>query len=114
MKAAAAYPRMVFGVFEFRVRRAEQVGPNFFLNSEQDYRDQRDLCIRILPSAERLLRDRFGRDLRTTLLGHDIRVIGPAVRTRVDFVDDFGRASGKYYYQTQVPVIDSREIEVVD
>jgi hypothetical protein len=114
IKAAAAYPRMVFAVFEFRVRRAEQVGPNFFLNSEDDYRDQRDLSIRILPNVERRLRERFGADLSHALLGHDIRVIGPAVRTRVDFIDDAGKVSGKYYYQTQVPVIDDREIEVLD
>ena len=32
IKAADAAPRGVYGVFELRVSRAEQVGPNFFLN----------------------------------------------------------------------------------
>lgn len=114
MKAAAAYPRVVLGVFEFRIRRVEQVGPNFFLNSEEDYRDQRNLSIRIQPPALRSLRDRFGNDLRHALLGHNARVIGPAVRTRIDFVDDFGRKSGKYYYQTHVLVNDGRQIELAD
>jgi hypothetical protein len=112
MKAASAYPRPVVGVFEFQVRRAELVGPNLFLNSESDYRDQRNLSIRIEPAALSELHKRFGDNL-SLLLGRKVRVVGPAVRVRIDFTEN-GRATGKYYYQTQVPVRDARQVELAD
>ena len=85
MKAADAAPRPVYGVFELRVSRAEQVGPNFFLNSETDYRDQRNLSISIGPSALASLRAKHGDDLRAALMGKTIRVLGSARRVKVDF-----------------------------
>ena len=113
MKAADAAPRGVYGVFELDVSRAEKVGPNFFLNSERDYRDQRNLSVAIGPKVQSELRQRYGEDLRTALLGRKMLVFGYARRVRVDFISG-GRRSGKYYYQTHVPVGDVRQIELVD
>jgi hypothetical protein len=109
--AASASGAGVRGVFAMNVRRAEQVGPRFFLNSEADYRDQRSLAIAIQPWALPGLRARFGGDLRRALLGKDIRVAGFARRERIDFTVN-GRATGKYYYQTHVAVTDARQVEV--
>jgi hypothetical protein len=113
MKAADAAPRGVYGVFELDVSRAEKVGPNLFLNSEKDYRDQRNLSVAIGPKVQSELRQRYGEDLRTALLGRKLLVFGYARRVRVDFISG-GRRSGKYYYQTHVPVGDVRQIELVD
>lgn len=112
MKAADAAPRGVYGVFELRVSRAEQVGPNFFLNSEKDYRDQRNLSIRIDPRAMVALRTKHGDDLRTALMGKTIRVLGNARRVKVDFYS-YGKRTDKYYFQTHVPIADARQIEIV-
>lgn len=111
MKAADSAPRGVYGVFELNVRRAEQVGPNFFVNSEKDYRDQRNLSIAIGPSALAALREQYGSDLEKALMGRKLLVYGYAHRVRVDFTTH-GRPSGKYYFQTHVPVGDARQIEL--
>ena len=110
MKAADAAPRNVVGVFEFEVRRAEQVCPNFFIGSEGDYRDPRNLSVRVLPQAMAELHARFGPDLSKAFISRKIRVVGAARRVRIDFVDH-GRVTGKYYYQTQLPVGDANQIE---
>ena len=113
MKAADAAPRPVVGVFEFEVRRAEQVGPNFFIGSEGDYRDPRNLSARILPRALAELHARFGPDLSKAFIGRKVRVVGGAMRVRVDFIGN-GQPTGKYYYQTQLPVGDANQIETAN
>ena len=112
IKAADAAPRGVYGVFELRVSRAEQVGPNYFLNSEKDYRDQRNLSISIGPRALAALRAKHGDNLKTALMGKTIRVLGNAPRVKVDFYS-FGKRTDKYYFQTHVPIADARQIEIV-
>jgi hypothetical protein len=109
MKAAEAAPRGIYGVFELEVRRAEQVGPNFFLNSELDYRDPRNLSVAIGPKAQAELRKAHGDDLGKGLKGKKLQILGYARRVRVDFTSN-GRPSGKYYYQTHVPIGDARQI----
>ena len=110
--AAAAAPRGVPGTFGLVVKRAEMVGPRLFLNSEKDYRDQRNLSIAVEPSALPLLRKAHGPDLRAALLGRDIRVRGVARRVRIGFTSN-GRPTGKYYFQTHVTVTSSVQITVV-
>lgn len=110
--AAAAAPRSVRGVFALSVRRTDFVGKVLFLNSEADYRDQRSLAIQVLPAAVIQLRARYGRDIEHQLSGKSIRVLGSARRVRIDFTID-GRPSGKYYYQTHVPVGDAAQIELL-
>ena len=112
MAAANAAPRGVPGTFGMIVKRAEMVGPRLFLNSEDDYRDQRNLSIAIQPQALPVLRQRLGGDLRAALVGRDIRVKGVARRTRIDFFNN-GKRTGKYYFQTHVSVGSSAQIEVV-
>lgn len=110
--AANAAPRGVSGSFALVVRRAEMVGPRLFLNSEDDYRDQRNLSIAIQPYALPGLRDRLGKDLRAALVGRDIRVRGVARRTRIGFFKN-GKPTGLYYYQTHVVVDSAAQINVV-
>lgn len=112
MAAADAAPRGVPGHFALVVKRAEMVGPRLFLNSEEDYRDQRNLSVAIQPHALPALRDRLGKDLRAALVGRDVRVRGVARRTRIDFTNN-GRPTGKYYFQTHVAVDSANQISVV-
>lgn len=111
--AADAAPRGVPGTFALVVKRAEMVGPRLFLNSEGDYRDQRNLSIAIQPSALPILRQRLGRDLRGALVDRDIRVRGVARRTRIDFTNN-AKPTGKYYYQTHVDVDSADQISIVN
>lgn len=107
--AAAAAPRGVSGVFALTVQSAAQPGP-LYLNSERDYRDQRDLTVVVLPAAAKALAERLHGEPERVLRGRRILVAGWARRVRIDFVVD-GRPSGKYYYQTHVVVTDAAQIQ---
>lgn len=111
--AAKAGPRSgVRGVFEMPVQRAEAVGRGFFLNSEPDYRDPRNLSVAIHPLALKAVRERFGEDLAQAFLGRTVRVSGRAEQVRIDFIDE-GHRTGRYYYQTHVTIVDPRQIELL-
>jgi len=112
MAAANAAPRGVPGNFAMIVQRAEMVGPRLFLNSEADYRDQRNLSIAIQPYVLGALRARLGKDLRAALVGRDIRVRGIANRVRIGFFED-RKPTQLYYYQTHVEVDSADQISIV-
>ncbi|HEX5305829.1 MAG TPA: hypothetical protein VFW82_07080 [Dyella sp.] len=111
--AAAAAPRGVSGVFALTVQNAARPGPGpLYLNSERDYRDQRDLTVVVLPEAAKALAERLHDDPERELRGRRILVAGQARRVRIDFVAD-GRPTGKYYYQTHVVVTDAAQIQLL-
>jgi hypothetical protein len=111
--AANAAPRAVPGTFTMLVRATGRNGRRVYLNSELDYRDQRNLTVNIEPGAAEALARRFGAPADQFFLGKIIHVRGAARRTRIDFLSD-GRATGLYYYQTHVAVGDPDQIVVVD
>lgn len=75
-----------------------------YLNSERDYRDQRNLTIKMPTSMVPELEQRLGVEFEN-LKNRRLVVLGVAKRRRIDFVVD-GRPTGKYYYQTNV-LVDS-------
>ncbi len=109
--AAEAAPRGVTGTFVMRVQATGADGGRVYLNSEADYRDQRNLTIAITPVAAGALAARLGAPPAVALEGERIVVQGVATRVRIDFTID-GHPSGKYYYQTQVQVTDAAQIRV--
>lgn len=109
--AADAAPAEVEGLFALQVRATGTQGDRTYLNSEIDYRDQRNLTIAITPGATEELARRLGGHPRVVLEGKDILVRGAAVRTKIFFIAD-GRATDKYYYQTHVNVSDAAQITV--
>lgn len=100
------------GEFIITVKALNSYEERSFLNSELDYRDQRNLTVRmptaIVPRLEQRLGVRF-QDLRNRRLV----VLGVARRARIDFVTD-GRPTGKYYYQTHVQVDSPTQITFAD
>lgn len=111
LAAADAAPNGVPGRFAFVVQRADWVGPRLFLNSQPDYRDQRNLSIDIDPAALPGLRQLYGDDLRSALMYRPVIVDGVARRVRIDFTV-YGRRTGKYYFQTHVVVTDPGQLHV--
>jgi hypothetical protein len=109
--AADAAPRGVSGIFELAVQATDRDRGRVFLNSETDYRDQRNLTVVISPAAAKALEQHYGRPPEHFFKGRAIRVNGSAMRVRIDFIAD-GRPTGKYYYQTHVQVTDAAQIRV--
>ncbi len=112
--AADAAPGAISGVFTMRVRAGGRERGRIFLNSEHDYRDQRNLTIRLEPAAAQFLEQELGMPPEGFFLGKSIRVLGQARRERIDFIRSSGRRSGLYYYQTHVAVNDPEQIEIVE
>lgn len=110
--AAERAPDGVPGVFALQVRATGEERGKVFLNSEQDYRDQRNLTIVLSPAANASLAVRLDRDPREVLVGQQIRVTGIAHRVTVYFTDR-GKRTDKYYFQTHVDVFDAAQVELV-
>lgn len=102
MRAADAAPGGVDGVFVLEVRATGRQGEWLYLNSETDYRDQRNLSVAVGPELAADLTRRFGQDAGGFLKGRRVAILGAARRVRIELTDPNGSPTGKYYYQTHV------------
>ena len=109
--AANAAPRGAPGTFAMKVQATGTQNNQIYLNSQQDYRDQRNLTVALTPSAAEQLRARLGADPLTAMKGRTILVTGDAIRTKIYFVAD-GKMTDKYYYQTHVNVREAGQIVI--
>lgn len=112
-RAAGAAPAGVHAIFVMPVRAAGRDGGRIYLNSERDYRDQRNLSISIGPRAAAALAARHGAAPDAFFPGRRIRVTGAARRVRIDFRDSARRPTGLYYFQTHVDVESADQIALV-
>jgi hypothetical protein len=112
-RANAAAPGGAEGHFILKVMAGGRDGNTVYLNSEEDYRDQRCLTISVSPAAQAQLSRRFGTDIVRFLRGKNILVSGEARRVRIDFRTQ-GRPTGLYYYQTHVRVTDGSQVRLLD
>jgi hypothetical protein len=111
-RAATVAPAGIGGVFRMTVRATGRQDGNIYLNSERDYRDQRDLTIVVPAIAQARLAASFGGDVDEVLRGKTIRVRGVAHRVTIWFTAD-GKRTDKYYYQTHVGVLHADQIKIV-
>jgi hypothetical protein len=111
MQAANAAPDGVAGTFSMLVQGTGSERGRHFLNSQPDYRDQRNLTIVLSPQAHRQLAERLGGDPLLVLRQKEVVVRGTAIRTRINFLAN-GRPTNKYYYQTHVHVADAEQISL--
>lgn len=113
MMAADKAPAAVPGLFVISVQASGRSGEGLFLNSEKDYRDQRNLSVHLLPKAQEELRRRYRQEPDTMFNGMVIQVLGWAQRTKIGFFAN-GQPSGSFYYQTHVVVDSADQIEVLE
>lgn len=113
MLAADQAPEAVPGIFVMRVQASGRSGNGLYLNSEKDYRDQRNLSVHLLPKAQEELRRLYRQEPDTLFNGMVIQVVGHAQRTKIDFVAN-GKPTGSFYYQTHVVVGSADKIDVLE
>ncbi|MDN4051554.1 hypothetical protein QPK32_00460 [Massilia sp. YIM B02763] len=111
--AAESAPQPVFATVALQVRAVGNQHDVTYLNSESDYRDQRNVSIAISPAARRKVEAVFGGDLSKVATGKHILVKGRAQRVTIWFFDNNGQRSDKYYYQTQILVSDPAQIQII-
>lgn len=113
VRAAEAAPKAVAGVFGLRVRATGWQNGVLYLNSETDYRDQRNLSVSIPPPVAAQLRQTYGvSDLESYFKGRRIAVDALAYRKQIWFVEN-GVPTDKYYYQTHVMVEQANQLSVL-
>lgn len=112
VQLAAASPRLgVTGVFAMTVKATGKTD-RVHLNSELDYRDQRNLSIAVESAATEELAAQLGSSPEIALKGKQILVTGTARRTKIVFFAD-GKPTDLYYYQTHVVVTKASQIQVL-
>lgn len=111
LAAAEAAPLGVKGRFAMTVRGAGRQDGNLYLNSQPDYRDQRNLTIAMPDATAARLAAALGGDPETMLIGRQVLVDGTARRVRIFFTTN-GRPTEKYYYQTHVVITDPDALSV--
>lgn len=111
--AADAAPQQVYATVALQVRAVGSQDDITYLNSELDYRDQRNISIAISPSVRPQVEAIFGGVLARVATGKHIVVKGRAQRVTIRFIDSNGRPTNKYYYQTQVFVSDPAQVEII-
>lgn len=105
---AADHPDTGFrGRFRMTVLNTGADNDYVFLNSENDYRDPRNLTLRVPRQRADAVAKHLGVDHLEQLQGHVLEFEGLAQRTRVDFTIG-NQPTGKYYYQTQA-TLDAAE-----
>ena len=81
-QAAAASPRYLRAVVEFKVESAAKSHGGYYLDSEKDFHSASNLGVVIRPSAMPELTKKYGDDLKAARVGKTVKIIGQ-VRRRV-------------------------------
>ncbi|GAA0540075.1 hypothetical protein FHS83_003794 [Rhizomicrobium palustre] len=110
--AADAAPSGVLGIVDMTVRGTGIDDGYVYLNSEEDYRDQRNLSIAIPPQAVAAFKERFGAAPEDFFKGKHIHVRGMARRVKISFISN-GRVTEKYYYLTHLTAGAPTQITLV-
>jgi hypothetical protein len=82
-QAAAAAPKPVRAVFQFRVQNAAKSRDGYYLDSEKDFHSPANLGVVVRASAMAGLTQKYGADLRSALVGKTIKLIGQVRRVQV-------------------------------
>jgi hypothetical protein len=111
-KAADAAPAGITGRFRMTIQAAGHQDGHVYLNSETDYRDQRNLSVDLCPVSLASVKAKFAADPEAFFVGKEIEVRGMAHRVKITFLSD-GKPTDRYYYQTHVFVCSADQISLV-
>ena len=112
-QAADLAPEGVYGEFTFYIQASGEQRGAVYLNTELDYRDQRNVTVALHPKILSQLKNEYGDSPKAFFVGKSVSVEGYAQRVRIAFLAK-GRPTGKYYYQTHIRVTDIAKIKLLD
>ena len=75
-QAAAASPKPVRALFQFKVQNAAKSRDGFYLDSESNFRSPANLGVTIRASAMPGLTKKYGSDLKAAFVGKTVKLIG--------------------------------------
>lgn len=100
-QAAAAAPKPVRALFQFRIESAAKARGGYYLDSEKDFRSAANLGVAIRTSAMPGLTQKYGDDLKAAFVGKTVKIIGQVKKVPV---------GGKGATATQVEVTHAGQI----
>src|SRR5689334_23720301 len=80
---AAASPKPVRALFQFRVQNAAKSRDGYYLDSEKNFRSATNLGIVIRASAMPGLTSKYGPDLKSAFVGKTVKITGQVHRVAV-------------------------------
>lgn len=110
--AAAAAPVGIHGKIEMDVLAGGKSARYIYLNSETDYRDQRNISIVIPMQLAHNFKAEYGAMPDDYLKFKKIAVTGEAKRVKINFYSN-GVKTTKYYYQTQLRISSLDQIAIL-
>jgi hypothetical protein len=82
-RAAAASPKPVRALFQFKVQSAAKTSSGYYLDSEKNFRSATNLGVAIRASAMTGLTKKYGADLKSAFVGKTVKIIGEVRRLSV-------------------------------
>ncbi|MCX7554235.1 hypothetical protein OS175_10120 [Marinicella sp. S1101] len=115
-KTEAMAPKALSGRFLMTIKNsgklASRKGTIIFLNTEKDYRDRRNISIKLSPEFQAEFNAQYpNTDIRNYYQGKNLLVQGEARRVKIWF-NSQGKRSDKYYFQTHVFVNELTQLKV--
>lgn len=105
-----AAPKIAPGTFSFSIKAVGSQKHYFYLNTELDYRDRRNVSVVLLPDFQEAFLKKYGASAEATLLNTRVTVRSFAKRMKIFFYEN-GKQTEKYYFQTHIPVKNLEQIE---
>ena len=102
-QAAAASPKPVRALFQFKVQNAAKSRDGFYLDSESNFRSPTNLGVTIRASAMPGLTKKYGSDLKAAFVGKTVKLIGQVRQASVG-------GKGRSAKATQVEVTHAGQI----
>ncbi|MFC3194921.1 hypothetical protein ACFODZ_11785 [Marinicella sediminis] len=112
-KTEARAPDGLTGEFKLHIKNSGKQLARLFLNTQEDYRDRRNITVTLLPSFQEAFQKKYNENIRSYFEDHTILVRGEAKRMKVWFFSN-GRRTEKYYFQTHIIVSDLDQITRLD
>jgi len=105
-----AAPKSARGIFFLSIKASGSQKQYVYLNTEQDYRDRRNVSVVLLPEFQKAFIKKYGVSPDKVLVDKSITVNSFAKRIKIYFFED-GKPTDKYYFQTHIPVKHLKQLK---
>lgn len=105
-------PDGIKGTFRLPIKASGNQRGIIYLNTEDDYRDRRNITVAIHPKLIHAFIKKYGESPESYFINKTIEVTGEAKRMKIFFFSK-GKITKKYYFQTHVRVASLEQIKVL-
>ncbi|RLV60918.1 hypothetical protein D5018_04560 [Parashewanella curva] len=104
-------PKSVNGTFKLPIKSTALVGERVYLNTQNDYRDRRNISVEITPMLVFELDESYGTPPEKYFLNKLLEVKGEVKKIKIYVISD-GKVTKDYYFQTLIKINSLNQINV--